>query len=249
LRSSGRKDGNPVRPFKRILENDAIRAGLCWLGALYIRLVHVTSRFSAVGGEIPRALWDERRAFILCFWHGRLLMIPYCWDKRRPIRTLTSDHRDGRLLARITAHLGIPTLIGSSSRGGASAFRAMIRALAQGESIAITPDGPRGPRMRAQAGIVKLARLSGAPIVPVGYSMKRRRVLDSWDRFLVALPFSRGVFVWGDAIEVDSNADRDSIERARHAVEASLNAVTAEADRLCGFPPATPAPAESELSG
>jgi len=235
-----------VRPFKRILENDAIRAGLCWLGALYIRLVHATSRYSAVGGEIPRALWDQRRPFILCFWHGRLLMIPYCWDKRHPIRTLTSDHRDGRLVARTTAHLGIPTLIGSSSRGGARAFRAMVRALAQGESIGITPDGPRGPRMRAQAGIVKLARLSGAPIVPVGYSTRRRRVLDTWDRFVVAPPFSRGVFVWGDAIEVEPDADRDSIERARQAVETSLNAVTAEADRLCGAAPVAPAPPRSE---
>ena len=100
--------------------------------------------------------------------------------------------------------------------------------------------------MRAQAGIVKLARLSGAPIVPVGYSTRRRRVLDTWDRFVVAPPFSRGVFVWGDAIEVEPDADRDSIERARQAVETSLNAVTAEADRLCGAAPVAPAPPRSE---
>ncbi|HJO68787.1 MAG TPA: lysophospholipid acyltransferase family protein [Rhodospirillales bacterium] len=238
-----------MRPFKRILESDAVRAGLCWLGALYIRFVHATSRWSAVGGEVPRALWHERRAFILCFWHGRLLMIPYCWNARRPIRTLTSDHRDGRLIARTTAHLGIPTLVGSSSRGGASALRAMVRSLAQGESIGITPDGPRGPRMRATAGIVKLARLSGAPIVPVGYSTGRRRVLDTWDRFFVALPFSRGAFVWGDAIEVEPGADSHAIERARQAVETSLNAVTAEADRICGVEPVAPAPPRSERSG
>ena len=235
-----------MRPFKRIFDNDAVRAGLCWLGAQYIRLVHATSRFSAVGGEIPRALWHERRAFILCFWHGRLLMIPYCWDKRRPIRTLTSDHRDGRLVARTTAHLGIPTLIGSSSRGGASALRAMLRALAQGESIGITPDGPRGPRMRVQVGIVKLARLSGAPIVPVGYSTRRRRVLDTWDRFVVALPFSRGIFVWGNAIEVEPDSDAHAIECARQTLETSLNAVTAEADRRCGAAPVAPAPPRSE---
>ena len=129
----------------------------------------------------------------------------------------------------------------SSSKGGAGALRAMLKALKAGDCVGITPDGPRGPRMRASDGIVNVARMSGAPILPATFGVSRGRVLGSWDRFLVAWPFGRGVIVWGQPIEVGRDADADALEDARARVEAGLNAVTREADRLSGRPPVEPA--------
>jgi hypothetical protein len=121
----------------------------------------------------------------------------------------------------------------------------MVKALKAGDCVGITPDGPRGPRMRASDGAVALARLSGVPIIPATFGAARGRVLQSWDRFLVAWPFGRGVIVWGDPIDVARDADAAALGAARLRVENALNAITAEADRLTGRVPVEPAPVET----
>lgn len=228
---------------KRIGRNEGVRGVICWIAAQYIRLCHATSRWRVVNGEVPGQLWAANRPFIMCFWHGRLMMMPYAWDYRHIIHTLTSDHPDGRLIARTTAHFGLRTVVGSATRGGAGALRQLVRLVSDGSSVGITPDGPRGPRMRAKPGALALARLAGVPVVPVTYGVSARRLLDSWDRFVLPLPFARGVIVWGEAIDVPADADTAALEAARRRLEDSLNAITAEADRLCGKPAVEPAPA------
>ena len=170
-------------------------------------------------------------------------MMPYCWDHRKTIYMLISQHRDGQLIARTVGHFGIKTAAGSSTRGGAGALRTMVKALKQGDYVGVTPDGPRGPRMRASEGIVSVARLSGAPVIPAAFGVNRGPTLSSWDSFLVAWPFARGVIVWGDPIYVDREAKGEALETVRRQVEDGLNAVTAEADRLSGRVPVEPAPA------
>ncbi len=224
-------------PVKKFLANDTVRRVLCWLGSLYIRLIFASGRWTVTGGETPRQLWARGEPFILCFWHARLLMMPYCWDRATPIHMLISEHRDGQIIARTVGHFGIDTVAGSSTRGGASALRAMLKALKAGRCVGITPDGPRGPRMRASDGVVTVARLSGVPILPATYAVSRYRLLATWDRFLIAWPFARGSIVWGQPIRVPRDADEAAIEAARRRVEATLNAITAEADAACGLPP------------
>ena len=231
--------------LKRLLKSDGLRRVLCWLGSLYIRLVHATGRWQVIGGDAARAHWAAGRPFILCFWHGRILMMPHCWPRDRDIHMLISQHRDGQIIARTVGHFGIKTVAGSSSRGGAQALRAMVKALKAGDCVGITPDGPRGPRMRASDGAVALARLSGVPIIPATFGAARGRVLQSWDRFLVAWPFGRGVIVWGDPIDVARDADAAALGAARLRVENALNAITVEADRLTGRVPVEPASVET----
>ncbi|MCH7555002.1 MAG: lysophospholipid acyltransferase family protein [Proteobacteria bacterium] len=231
-----------MKRLKPVLRNAWVRGAICAVAALYIRLVHATSRWSVAGGEHAAALWDRDAPFIVAFWHGRLMMMPYCWRRGKSIEMLISQHRDGQLIARTIGHFDFPTIAGSTSRGGSEALRAMLRGLKRGGSIGITPDGPRGPRMRAGGGIADVARLSGAPILPLAFATSRRVVLGSWDRFIVALPFSRGVYVWGAPIEVPKGGDEDAREAARRLIEERLNAVTAEADRLVGQSVIEPAP-------
>lgn len=227
-----------MRIIKTLGGKTWVRWLLGHLIAGYVGLVWRTSRWTVVGGEATRALWAAERPFILCFWHGRLLMMPHAWRRDRPIRMLISAHRDGRIIAETMRHFAIGTLAGSTKRGGAEALRTMLRTLGEGYSVGITPDGPRGPRMRVSIGTVAIARLSGAPIVPLSFATTRRRILGSWDRFLLPFPFGRGVFVWGEPISVARDVD---VETARRRIEDAMIRNTTEADRLVGHPPTEPA--------
>lgn len=223
---------------KRILTNEGVRAVLCWLAAGLIRMVYLTNRWQVIGGDIPEKFWADGKPFIVCFWHGRIMMMRYIWRGKKPISMLISDHQDGRLIARTVSHLGIKSVVGSTSKGGARALREMVKWIKAGEYIGITPDGPRGPRMRITDGVITLARLSGVPIVPVSCSVSRGKNVGSWDRFLVAYPFGRGVFIWGDPVFVS----KDGQEDVRSNVEKSLNDLTRRADELVGREPIEPAP-------
>lgn len=233
-----------VSAIKWIAANDRVRSVLCWLGACYIRLVFATGRWQVIRGDIPARFWDEGRPFILAFWHGRLLLMPYCWRPGAAMNMLISHHRDGELIAKTISHFDLGTVRGSSGKSGAGALRQMVRTLKAGGHVGITPDGPRGPRMRANAGAVTVARLAGVPIIPAAFATSRRTVLGSWDRFVIAKPFARGVFVWGEPLSVAPDADGPALEAARAELEASLNAVTEEADRLVGQTAIAPAPPE-----
>jgi hypothetical protein len=226
---------------KKLTSAESVRSVLCWVGAQYIRLVHRTSRWEVIGGEVPAERWARGEPFILAFWHGRILMMPYCWPRQQPISMLISQHRDGQIIAQTVSHFGIDTIVGSSSKGGLAALRALMRTLKSGCCVGITPDGPRGPLMRASDGVVQVARLSGVPVIPCTFSVRRRRLLSSWDRFVVALPFSSGVFVWGQPISVPADGSPAEVERFRVAIEDSLNAICEQADRRTGHAPIEPA--------
>jgi lysophospholipid acyltransferase (LPLAT)-like uncharacterized protein len=227
---------------RAILRSDRLRHLLCWVIHVYIRFVFRTNRWHVEGAEIARRLREDGRPFILAFWHGRLLMIPMAWQRLAPMHMLISAHRDGRIIADAVTYFGVKSVAGSSTRGGIGALRVMLRRLAAGDCVGITPDGPRGPAMVASAGIVNVARLAGVPIVPITFATRRRRVLASWDRFHVALPFGRGVFLWGEPIAIAADLDAAGIEAMRRLVETRMVEQTREADRRVGHaaPPATP---------
>ena len=233
----------PNRWGRRILRSARLRRFLCWTIQLYIRFVYLTNRWSIEGAEIPHRLRREGRCFILAFWHGRLLMIPMAWQRLAPMHMLISAHRDGRIIADAVTYFGVDSIPGSTRRGGPAALRTMLKRLEQGECVGITPDGPRGPATRASAGVVNVARLAEAPIVPIVFATSRRRVLRTWDRFHLALPFGRGVFLWGEPIEIERELDEAGLEHARALVETRMNLLAGEADRRVGHgaPLATPA--------
>ncbi|MBX9634575.1 MAG: lysophospholipid acyltransferase family protein [Magnetospirillum sp.] len=226
---------------KSIGKNERIRGALCWVAAQYIRLVWLTGRWDVENAHIPAEYWDQGRPFILAFWHGRLLMMMKIWRGGMPISMLISQHRDGKLIARTSAHFGIGSIEGSTSRGGAQALRSILKTLRGGNCIGITPDGPRGPRMHSSAGLINIARLSGCPIIPACYSSTSRRLLKSWDRFAVTFPFSRGVFLWGEPIFVPKDLDEDGVEAMRLKLQDAMIAQAADADRRMGVPPVDPA--------
>ncbi len=232
--------------LKSAMERPAFRAFIGRVVAAYISFVRVTSRFETTGDHHAQALWDDGQPFILAFWHNRLMMMPLVWRRGIPIDMLISHHRDGDLIARTISHFGLDTIRGSKAKsgrddkGGMAALRAMVRSLKGGRCVGITPDGPRGPRMRATDGIVAVARLAGVPILPAVSATSLRVELNTWDRFLVALPFSRGVLMWGAPIHIDKDAD---LAVARLEIEMAMNELAAHADRAVGRMPVEPAAA------
>ena len=234
-----------MRLGKRFLGRSPGQAVAGFLVAQYIRLVNLTTRWQVRNGQVIPDLLAQGGGIIPVTWHGRLMMVPTAWPGAKPLHLLVSRHGDGELIARVMAHFGITMVRGSTHRperdrdkGGAPAMRQMLALLKQGHSVGLTPDGPRGPAMRLSAGVVALARLSGAPIVPVSICTERYYVLGSWDRFRFALPFSSGVMVFGDPITIERKIGALAQEDARCRVEAALTAVTAQADRMLGQAPA-----------
>ena len=224
----------PSRWARRVLRSDGLRHLLCWAVHLYIRFVYATNRWTVEGAEVPRRLRSEGQPFILAFWHGRLLMIPMAWQRLAPMHMLISAHRDGRIIADSVTYFGVESIAGSTRRGGSAALRAMLKRLGDGDCVGITPDGPRGPAMVASVGIVNVARLAGVPIVPIVFATSRRRVLATWDRFHLALPFGRGLFLWGEPIDIARALEDDDIESARLLVENRMNRLAEDADRRVG---------------
>ncbi|MGE5539853.1 MAG: lysophospholipid acyltransferase family protein [Gemmatimonas sp.] len=235
-----------MKLYRRILQQPPVRRAVAALIAGYIRLVHATSRWHTVRGDIPERLRTEGKSFIVCFWHGRLLMMNLAWRSDVPFYMLSSPHADGRLTTAVMGHFNIDTVTGSTRKGGTAALRQLARLLRGGACAGITPDGPRGPRMRASMGAIVLARMSGVPLVPATYSATPRKVIGSWDRFILPSPFGRGVFVWGEPIAVPSDGDPASMEAQRLLLEQRMNALADEADRIMGVAPIAPAPAPVE---
>lgn len=212
----------------------AVQRVLAALAAALMGLVKASTRWRTVNGAVAAPSWAGEKPVIVSFWHNRLAMMPACWPSREPFHMLISSHPDGRLIANTVSHFGIDAVAGSSTRGGSEAIRTLVRLVKNGASIGVTPDGPRGPRMRAGDGVLMLARLSGASILPTSVSVSRRIVLGTWDNLIIPLPFGRGAMVWGEPITVPRETDEAEIARLRQKLEDELNRVSAEADALVG---------------
>ena len=219
--------------YKKILRTKLAYSVICWVGAKYIKFVSFTNSWSFINKKYVENLWKKNEAFILCFWHGRLLMMPLSWNKEKKINVLISTHSDGQLLSKTVKHFNIETITGSSSKGGSEAIRNIIKSLKSGISIGMTPDGPRGPRMKVNSAIIKIASLTGHKIVPLSYSVKKKFFLNSWDKFLVALPFGKGCFIWGKPIKIKKNISTNEDLKLSKILENNLLKLTKKADRYC----------------
>jgi lysophospholipid acyltransferase (LPLAT)-like uncharacterized protein len=200
-----------------------------FLGSLLLRLFSLTIRKKTLHGERFEKSRDQGRPVIGAFWHQRLLMMPFF---PRPGKTgmLISQHRDGEIIARLIKYLGIDSVRGSTTRGGLSALRGMVRFHREGGNLAITPDGPQGPKHVVQLGVIELARLTGSPIFPLTYGASGKKSLHTWDQFVVPLPFARVVFIWGEPVWVPRECKREEMEEKRLLLQERLRQINEEAD-------------------
>lgn len=150
----------------------------------------------------------DRPGVLFAFWHNRILMMPYFYERMSRGRHLTvmiSRSRDGTLIADIAARFGIGAARGSSSQYGSDALRELMTKIKQpGQDVGITPDGPRGPVYEIQPGVIALAQKTGTPILPVTVHYDQKWELKSWDRFQIPRPFTRCQLILGPILEADS---------------------------------------------
>jgi lysophospholipid acyltransferase (LPLAT)-like uncharacterized protein len=200
-----------------------------WIASLLMRAGAASLRRTDIGRQHPEACWARGERIIVAFWHGRLLMMPFGYPGQTAT-ILISQHRDGEYITRIAQWLGYTVVRGSATRGGARAFKQLLQCLRESSNLAITPDGPKGPRQQVKSGVIELSRLSGMPILPVAFGACPRTILKSWDQFLVPHPFARAVYVWGEPIYVPGDADKEAVEKLQSVLAERLDALIAEAD-------------------
>ena len=202
--------------------------------------MYYTSRWEVRGLEFKKQLESSGEPCIFAFWHGRLLMIPTFAPDVAKIHTLISNHNDGELIAKTIEHFGFGLVRGSTGKEGLSSIRSILKILKNKECVAVTPDGPKGPRMRVSGTIINLAQMSGFPIVPMTYSSKNSKILRSWDRFMVAKPFSKGSVVYGEPLYVSKTANAEELKKAGIELENRLNSISNQADLAVGIEPIVP---------
>lgn len=223
----------------RPLRSPLVQTVLSWLLAGWLRLCLSTIRWRHENRAAAEEVWSSDGGAIVCFWHSRIALAPACWplDRAQEPRVLISLSPDGEFIARAVSKLGFPAIRGSSSKkdamdkakGGAAAFRDVLRWIRSGGGIAVTPDGPRGPAEQMAEGAALLAKAAGAPVLLVGMACKPEITLVTWDRARLPLPFGRGAIVWDGPILWEEGADLAAV---REEWAARLSAATRRAEAL-----------------
>ena len=226
---------------KKILKSHLFLRLVGWLAHKYILFVHYTGRWDIRGIEHMQKLESSNKPFIIAFWHGRLLMTPPMAPKVDNLSVLISKHKDGELISQTLKHFNYNLIRGSSGKDGTAALRSVLKVVKKGGVVVITPDGPRGPRMRVSGAIIKIAQLTSLPILPLSFSSSKAKILNSWDRFVAAKPFSKGCYIYGDIFYVDKHLDDAQLEKAGIELENRLNNISKEADEAVGIEVILPA--------
>ena len=224
----------------------------------YMLFVGITTRWERVNEAAVRPFWEPNGGKVIgCIWHGRFALIHKMWSFKRGVpkaKMLISQSREGGIVAHTAVTVGAEVIRGSEAKKGnnkpkrgVEAMRDMARHIEGGGVIAMTPDGPRGPRMRIKRGPIILAKIAGAPLLAVTWATSSRVVFGSWDTFVLPLPFGKGTLIWGNPIAPPSpDASDAEVEAVRLALEAEMNRIAAEADRIVGVPQIHPAPPRDE---
>lgn len=245
-RAPGRRSTGLKRRWKRFRKrlraSPALRAASAAGLHGFLALVHRTNPLVA-GGTDPRAVMTGEPV-IIALWHGRHFMVGFAAPPGVPVTALISRSADAELNAAVLERMGVETVRGSGGgarggtggKGGVGAFRALCRALERGRTVVMIAD-PQGRPREAGAGIVRLARASGRPVVAVAYSSSRVHLFErAWDRAALNLPFGRAAVVAAPPIHVPADADEAAMEEARRRLTAALDAATHEAGALAGAP-------------
>ena len=214
-----------------------------WLKSKVLRLLPIAaaglirwwgkscSAITVVNGDYEAERTAAGQGCVYVTWHQRFFNL-YFLHHRRPLTIMISRSKDGDLAAGAAHRVGFATVRGSSSRGGATAMYQLIDVMRNrsATSAGMLGDGPKGPARKLKMGALKIAQATGAPILPFAYSAKRHKLFASWDRFMLPLPFSPLVVIFGEPLIVPSQASDKDLEELRLKVENSLNELTERCD-------------------
>lgn len=192
------------------------------LGAGLVSALFTTTRARRIGREHYERYRTRGQPVVFVFWHGQLLPLVH-YHRHEGIVVLVSEHGDGEYVTRVIERNGFGTVRGSSTRGGTSALRALVRAARDGHDLAVTPDGPRGPRGEFKPGALVAAQMAALPVIPISVGTSGGWQVRSWDGFLVPKPFSTITLRYHAPWHVGPDADRLAVERIASEIGSLLN--------------------------
>jgi lysophospholipid acyltransferase (LPLAT)-like uncharacterized protein len=198
-------------------------------GSWLVRLLSSTWRIRRRRAEIFDSVFTRREAAVFTIWHEQILPMLVA-HKNCGVAVLISEHGDGEIIARMAERFGFLTVRGSSSRGASRALLELSHALEEGRSVAVTPDGPRGPSRSFAPGALIAAQRAGVPVIPIGMTVSRAWRLRSWDRFVVPKPFARVTIAYGDPVMLETTSPREAAEQTPR-FQALMNEAEALAER------------------
>lgn len=197
------------------------------LASSIVRLLHLSIRPKTFGLEHIEGCWERNENPILTFWHDQLLLMVLGYPGKS-IRILISASKDGELIARVMKCFGFEAIRGSSTRGGRKAYKELVMTAKEPIDLAITPDGPQGPRHQLKDGVVALARVSNRPVLPLTFVCSRGHRFASWDKFLLPFPFASGVYLYGKPIYYEDGEGAECFrERLQCAMDDNLKTAAA----------------------
>ena len=199
------------------------------LGTWVLYALGATWRVKVHGRQALLDRTPEAPRVVLTLWHGQ--MLPILWAHRQPTGVMISEHKDGEIIARIVGTFGFFGVRGSSSRGGTRALLEAVQVLKRSADMAITPDGPRGPRYSFAPGALVLAHRAGAPVVSLVAHVDRKWQLRSWDGFEIPKPFARVTIEYGEPVVLDDQDVRAAAARTEEFAQRMRDAV-ARVERL-----------------
>lgn len=209
------------------------------LAFIITRGITLTLRMTIRGEDKVHDVVMSGTPVILSLWHGRMFILidklRLNYPDRLKVATIASQSQDGELISQTLHKLGFYVARGSSTRGGIKASLQLLKVMKDGYNIAITVDGPKGPRYEVKPGIILLAKKTGYPILPVSASAYHAWVFKSWDRFLLPKPFSKVMVTAGSPLFIPSDATSEELEGYRNTLEKEMNEITLEADKQCHF--------------
>ena len=222
-----------MRIIKRFSKTSFGQKFIGFLFYLITKISFLSIRWKYFNEDQKSNIFNVDNQYIFCCWHNRLFLGPHLLPRNRIINALQSSHSDGMITSIAFKYLGMNVILGSSMKGGMQAFRKMVKCIQNGESIAITPDGPKGPKETVKEGVIKLAQITGIPIVPLAWSTKKFKLIDSWDNFVIPFPFSKGIYTFGKPIYVDKKISENNFEILRLEVESEIKRLTKLVNYKC----------------
>lgn len=219
------------------MKHRVLLGSLRWFLWMVVWLWARSLRVTRSGNAAFDALRRERKNYVIAFWHGSMFA---GWFLHRPhngerVSALVSQSKDGEYLSTVLERWGFAMVRGSSHIGGKDAMQLMTGVVAAGNSLAITPDGPRGPKRVMKMGAVRTAQRTGVPLVLAGIAMADKKHLRSWDAFEVPIPFSRIAVAYSEPVIVPAALAGPPLDEFKTHMEQRLNELTAEAERMLGI--------------
>jgi len=203
---------------------------------VYVRMVGKTTKFDEQGINKFYEILKNDGSLIMIAWHGRVALLPYFWNNEKKLKALVSMHRDGRLIAKLLRSFGIGVIGGSTNNNASGAAISLMKTLKKNDSIAIIPDGPRGPAMKLSMSPLYYAQKTGKPIVGLGYSIKGSKLARSWDSMMIPPLFSTGITFATEPFYIPKDATKEELEGYRLQIEKELNDLMHSADKKLGIP-------------